>query len=125
MEFKVKFTGTGAHSAVRFEWREAGIADLDLARRTFPGIPAEKVAGIIGSFYTSPEIRLEEATARAAGHFHSCGSITVRVPAGGLNSYVDIVPVKKDGGVGWQYVIREADIVAAWIRAGFPTEWMD
>ena len=123
MEFKVKF-GASYQYAVRKYGKEVGLAGLRLARERFPGVKAENVEGTFPTVGEDPKIEIPEAIAIASGVFEECNSVRVNIPEGGLNCFHTYVPVLREGGrVGWESVIDEAAILAAWIKAGFPLQW--
>ena len=123
MEFIIKF-GDGIRYPVLIKSEEVRLPGFRLARERFPGIRMEKIVEIYPEVASEPEIKVPEEIAIASGHFKNSNYINVKVPGKSLNRFHSYVPVlNKDGEVGWESVIDEAAILAAWARAGFPLKW--
>lgn len=127
MEFKVTFSGSSGGRAIQFYDEDVGLEGLYLARQLSPNVPVEKVAGTTGIFMVNPCIVIDESLAsRARDLFARKNQIEITVPPGALNRFVKMVPVEgASGKILWKLVIQEADVITAWVEAGFPTEWMD
>jgi hypothetical protein len=128
MEFTVSFIKNGIGYVATADFRHIGLTELDICRVMFgPGIKAEELNGCINSFGANARINVDEAIARASGHF--VHKSFVQVKANDLSRF--IIERYADNGPEPSYterywikrILNEKAIIDAWKLAGFPLEW--
>jgi hypothetical protein len=126
MLFTVRFRAV--HGAVQMQEQQLGTRGLHAARRTYPDAAVEDVYGVVAQLVVNPEILVpfEEAVQLAA--FEEQHAITVNVPSGALNAYVDLKWYRTRHHdaemVTPLWVINTDFVLTDWIAVGAPLDWV-
>ena len=130
MRFSIRIKSLNRH-AVDLNPTAIGTIALDRARSELElQVPAVLLQDTIEPLYTDVTIELDEDHARITGHFNTDHNVTVMVPPGHLDDFVDtnIVATRDDETDALLKVcikrsVNNALILASWGNAGYPLKW--
>ena len=131
MRFSIHIKSLNRH-AVDLNPTAIGTIALDRVRSELKlqNMSADILCDTIESLYTDVTMELDEDHARITGHFRTDHNVTVVVPTGFINDFVDtnVIAIRdiKTDAITRVELIRTVDtehILATWSDAGYPLKW--